>query len=82
MKFKIDAHTPQGLELQNLVKGKLREYLGPEYNDDVLPLYIVVMLQHGNNEALITDNLQAFLGDAHSAAFSSWCGVILGFFSF
>eukprot|EP00884_Botryococcus_braunii_P020176 jgi/Botrbrau1/6842/Bobra.152_2s0005.2 len=72
MKFRIDAHAPQGQELQNLVKEKLREYLGSDYNDDVLPLYIVVMLQHGNNEALITENLQAFLGDAHSGAFSSW----------
>jgi PWI domain len=72
MKLKIDAHSPKGRELQNVVKEKLREYLGAEYNDDVLPLYIVVMLQHGNNEALITENLQAFLGESHSAHFSSW----------
>lgn len=71
MKWKIDAHSPQGKELQNVVKEKLKEYLG-EYNDDVLPLYIVVMLQHGNNQALITENLEAFLGETHSASFSSW----------
>lgn len=71
MKWKIDAHSPQGKELQNVVKEKLKEYLG-EYNDDVLPLYIVVMLQHGNNEALITENLEAFLGKPHSASFASW----------
>jgi hypothetical protein len=39
----------------------------------VLPLYIVVMLSHGNTKALITDNLDAFLG-ANAASFTEWCG--------
>jgi hypothetical protein len=72
MARKVDQESPEGKALQAEVQKKLRQYLGQEYSDDVLPLYIVVMLAHGNNEALVTENLQAFLGDPNSADFSAW----------
>lgn len=68
---RIDQTSEQGLELQKVVQTKLKDFLGSEYADDVLPLYIVVMLAHGNNQALVTENLEAFLGN-DSVDFAKW----------
>lgn len=44
----------------------------------VLPLYIVVMLAHGTTEAVVVENLEAFLGE-HAQAFTTWCTGFQGF---
>ena len=69
---RIDQNSEQGQELQKVVQAKLKDFLGAEYADDVLPLYIVVMLAHGNNQTLVTENLEAFLGAQDSAQFAKW----------
>ncbi|CAL8464716.1 g4251 [Coccomyxa elongata] len=69
---RIDQNSEQGQELQKVVQTKLKDFLGAEYADDVLPLYIVVMLAHGNNQSLVTENLEAFLGVQDSAQFAKW----------
>lgn len=68
----IDQTTEGGKALQAVVKQELKQYLGQDYNDDVLPLYIVVMLAHGNQLPLVKDNLEAFLGQEKSATFAEW----------
>ena len=69
---RIDQNSEQGKALQQVVQVKLKDFLGPEYADDVLPLYIVVMLAHGNQADLVADNLEAFLGQAHAELFVQW----------
>ncbi|KAK9817947.1 hypothetical protein WJX72_004671 [[Myrmecia] bisecta] len=67
----IDQNTEGGKKLQAVVQQELKTYLGAAYIDDVLPLYIVVMLAHGNGQALVEENLEAFLGN-RSAEFATW----------
>ena len=69
----IDQTTEGGKALQAVVKTELKKYLGQDYSDDVLPLYIVVMLAHGNQQPLVKDNLEAFLGSEKACLFSTWC---------
>lgn len=69
---RIDQNTEPGKALQKVVQVKLKDFLGQDYADDVLPLYIVVMLAHGNQADLVADNLQAFLGRAHAQQFVQW----------
>jgi hypothetical protein len=66
----IDHNSKQGKALQEVIKIKLKDYLGQEYADDVLPLYIVVMLAHGNSAALVAENLEAFLGKNDATSFT------------
>ena len=68
----IVQHSEQGKLLQQVVLIKLRDFLGPAYNDEVLPLYIVVMLAHGNPEKLVAESLEAFLGADQAGTFASW----------
>ena len=68
----IDRYSEQGKLLQQVVLIKLREFLGPAYADEVLPLYIVVMLAHGNPEKLVAESLEAFLGAEPAVAFATW----------
>ena len=68
----VEQDSPQGKALQAAVQAKLRDYLGEQYNDDVLPLYIVVMLAHGNDEALVASNLVEFLQEGPAAQFAAW----------
>ena len=70
---RIDQSSVQGKALQHVIQNKLKEFLGSEYADDVLPLYIVVMLAHGNQADLVVDNLEAFLGKSHAQQFTEWC---------
>ena len=70
---RIDQRSDQGKALQQVIQAKLKDFLGKEYADDVLPLYIVVMLAHGNEAALVADNLEAFLGKAYADQFTQWC---------
>lgn len=60
------------MALQQVVQTQLKEYLGTEYADDVLPLYIVVMLAHGNEQKLVAENLDAFLGTEDAGKFAQW----------
>ena len=69
----IDQSSAEGKALQATVKLELRNYLGKDYNDDVLPLYIVVMLAHGNQQSLVAENLEAFLGQEKATVFADWC---------
>ena len=69
----IDQNSAEGKALQANVKLELRNYLGKDYNDDVLPLYIVVMLAHGNQQPLVAENLEAFLGQEKASVFADWC---------
>ena len=55
-----------------MIQTKLKDFLGPDYADDVLPLYIVVMLAHGNGTELVEDNLEAFLGQDKARVFVQW----------
>ncbi len=68
----IDQYSEQGKLLQQVVLIKLRDFLGPAYNDEVLPLYIVVMLAHGNPEKLVAESLEAFLGADQAVTFATW----------
>ena len=70
---RIDQKSDQGKALQQVIQAKLKDFLGKEYADDVLPLYIVVMLAHGNEADLVADNLEAFLGKAYADQFTQWC---------
>ena len=70
---RIDQKSEAGKALQQVVRVKLKDLLGPDYADDVLPLYIVVMLAHGNEADLVSDNLEAFLGKAFASQFTKWC---------
>ena len=54
----IDQNSEGGKALQRVLQQQLKEYLGQDYNDDVLPLYIVVMLAHGTTQALVAENLE------------------------
>ena len=72
---RIDQNSEQGKALQQVVQVKLKDFLGADYADDVLPLYIVVMLAHGNQADLVAENLEAFLGQAHADLFVKWCVV-------
>lgn len=69
---RMDHNSDQGKALQEVIKTKLKDYLGQEYADDVLPLYIVVMLAHGNSAALVAENLEAFLGKNDATGFTLW----------
>lgn len=69
---RIDQNSEQGQKLQKVVQTQLKDYLGADYADDVLPLYIVVMLAHGNNQDLVAENLDAFLGGNDAKDFSKW----------
>jgi len=40
----------------------------------VLPLYIVVMLSHGNPQPLVAENLDAFL-NVNAIGFAAWCAI-------
>ena len=71
--MRIDQNTAQGQALQKRVQTQLKEYLGTEYADDVLPLYIVVMLAHGNDQSQVAENLDAFLGAEDAGRFATWC---------
>lgn len=68
----IDQTTEGGKQLQAVVKIELKQYLGKDYDDDVLPLYIVVMLAHGNEQPLVAENLDAFLGKEKAVLFAEW----------
>ena len=68
----IEQNSEQGKLLQQVVLIKLRDFLGPAYNDEVLPLYIVVMLAHGNPEKLVAESLEAFLGADQANTFATW----------
>lgn len=67
----IDQHSAEGKALQQTVKVKLRSYLGEDYNDEVLPLYIVVMLAHRTQQDVVAENLEAFLSE-NATSFASW----------
>ena len=69
---RIDHNSEQGKALKKNVQIKLKDFLGQEYADDVLPLYIVVMLAHGNSAALVAENLEAFLGKNDAVSFTEW----------
>ena len=71
--MRIDQNTAQGQALQKVVQTQLKEYLGTDYADDVLPLYIVVMLAHGNDQSQVAENLDAFLGAEDAGKFATWC---------
>ena len=44
----------------------------PVHKSQVLPLYIVVMLSHGNPQPLVAENLDAFL-NVNAIGFAAWC---------
>lgn len=69
---RIDQNSEQGKALQQVVQTKLKDFLGADYADDVLPLYIVVMLAHGNQADLVAESLEAFLGQGHAELFVQW----------
>jgi hypothetical protein len=73
---RIDQNTEQGQALQKVVQTQLKDYLGTDYSDDVLPLYIVVMLAHGNKQELVAENLEAFLGANDANQFAKWYATI------
>ena len=63
-------HVP--LTRQYSLQGKLREYLGATFDDHTLPLYIAVMLNHGNGQAQVAENLVEFLQEEPASSFSAW----------
>ena len=69
---RIDQNSEQGKALQQVVQTKLKDFLGTDYADDVLPLYIVVMLAHGNQADLVAESLEAFLGQSFAELFVQW----------
>ena len=73
---RIDQNSEQGKALQQVVQVKLKDFLGAHYADDVLPLYIVVMLAHGNQADLVAENLEAFLGQGQAELFVQWYATV------
>jgi len=65
----IDHGAKGGKEL-HAVCMELTNYL--EYSNDVLPLYIVVMLEQGYHEAAVAEDLDVFLGDENAGQFAQW----------
>ena len=64
-------HKAEGVkQLHSVVKGELINY--PDYSNDVLPLYIVVMLARGFHEAAVAENLEAFLGADKAGQSTHW----------
>ena len=68
----IDQASEPGKQLQAVVKQELKSYLGQDYNDECLPLYIVVMLAQSTGQTAVAENLVAFLGDAKAVQFADW----------
>jgi len=68
----IDQTSEPGKRLQAVVKEELKGYLGADYSDECLPLYIVVMLAQGTQLPAVTENLIAFLGDGKAEQFATW----------
>ena len=68
----IDQTSEPGKQLQGVVKQELKSYLGQDYNDECLPLYIVVMLAQNTGQTAVAENLVAFLGDAKAVQFADW----------
>lgn len=66
----IDHKAKGGKELQAVVKQELTSYL--DYSNDILPLYIVVMLAQGNEQLLVVKHLDAFLGTQKAGQFVAW----------
>ena len=66
----IDHKAEGGRQLHSVVKGELTNYL--DYSNDVLPLYIVVMLARGFHEGVVAENLEAFLGAERAGQFTQW----------
>ena len=66
----IDHRAEGGRQLRSVVKGELTKYL--DYSNDVLPLYIVVMLARGFHQAVVTENLEAFLGAERGGQLTQW----------
>ena len=65
----IDHKAEGGKRLHALIKRQLLGYL--DYSNDVLPLYIVVMLAKGFSEAKAAQHLEAFLG-SDAGRFAQW----------
>ena len=78
----VSAHKEQGRPTCHIrhvrqtrhhsLQGKLREYLGATFDDHTLPLYIAVMLNHGNGQAQVAENLVEFLQEEPASSFSAW----------
>ena len=58
------------------MQAKLKEYLGPTFDDHTLPLYIAVMLNHGNGQSQVAENLVEFLQEEPAHSFSAWCAAL------
>jgi len=66
----IDHKAAGGRELHSVIKAELSGYL--EYSNDVLPLYIVVMLARDYSEAMVAEDLDVFLGTPNAGHFAQW----------
>ncbi|EFN60040.1 hypothetical protein CHLNCDRAFT_133263 [Chlorella variabilis] len=73
----LDPKSAAGLAVTTAVQGKLRHYLGADYEDRSLAQYVVIMLAHKTGQEAVAENLVEFLGEVDSKEVASWW-VLLG----
>ncbi|GER57405.1 polyadenylate-binding protein 2-A [Striga asiatica] len=74
--FKVDFTSEGVSKLRDVVKEKLKEFMG-DYTDDTLVEYVIVLLKNGRSKDEAKSELNVFLGD-DSDCFVSWLWDHLG----
>ncbi|CAA0820735.1 RNA binding (RRM/RBD/RNP motifs) family protein [Striga hermonthica] len=74
--FKVDFTSEGVSKLRDVVKEKLKEFMG-DYTDDTLVEYVIVLLKNGRSKDEAKSELNVFLGD-DSDSFVSWLWDHLG----
>ncbi|KAL9291161.1 putative RNA recognition motif domain, PWI domain, RNA-binding domain superfamily [Arabidopsis thaliana] len=68
--FNGDFSVEGVAKLKEMVKDKLKEYMG-DYTDDILVEYVIVLLRNGRRKEEANNELKIFLGD-DSDSFVAW----------
>ncbi|XP_039048451.1 uncharacterized protein LOC120189181 isoform X2 [Hibiscus syriacus] len=68
--FKVNFSGDGAAKLKDVVKEKLKEFMG-DYTDDTLVEYVIVLLRNGRHKDEAMNELNVFLGD-DSASFVTW----------
>ncbi|KAE8720788.1 hypothetical protein F3Y22_tig00018107pilonHSYRG00003 [Hibiscus syriacus] len=68
--FKVNFSGDGAAKLKDIVKEKLKEFMG-DYSDDTLVEYVIVLLRNGRRKDEAMNELNVFLGD-DSDSFVTW----------
>ncbi|KAE8672136.1 hypothetical protein F3Y22_tig00111851pilonHSYRG00083 [Hibiscus syriacus] len=68
--FKVNFSGDGAAKLKDIVKEKLKEFMG-DYTDDTLVEYVIVLLRNGRRKDEAMNELNVFLGD-DSVSFVTW----------